>query len=104
MAKAVEGVIAVNADGELVMWHNGAVHSKNRALQQEVEFIAELHQPVELVWGVEPVAADLSDPENHLGIFAALMGSRPGRCVPLQITPQIQAWFESIPSEEGVVY
>jgi hypothetical protein len=97
-------MIAVDADGILVMWHADGLHTDDRELAREIEFAARVHEPVEIVWGVEPVKASLEDPTDHMAILAALMAARPGRSRVLRSTPKIDEWFAKVPEEDGMVY
>lgn len=85
------------------MWHRGAVHGP-KELVREIEFNAAIHLPVELVWGIEGLAASLEDPENELAILAALMSATPGRSLLMQGSVKIDKWYAAHEGEPGIIY
>jgi hypothetical protein len=95
-------LIVVDADGEIITAANGLVSSDNRELVRLVKREAELGTPVQMVapFG-EWVRANLEDPQNALGITAALFSARPGRTRLLEAPGEVWEWFNDEDSHDG---
>ena len=92
--KYVTKLIVVDADGDIVTASNGLVSSDNRELVRTIKREALLGTPARLVppFGRE-VNASL-DPENLIGITAALFTARPGRTKLLEAPAEVWEWLE----------
>jgi hypothetical protein len=95
-------LIVVDADGEIITAANGLVSSDNRELVRIVKREAELGTPVQMVapFG-EWVRANLEDPQDALGITAALFSARPGRTRLLEAPGEVWEWFNNDESHDG---
>lgn len=100
--KKIIQLIVVDADGEIITAANGLVSSDNRELVRLVKREAELGTEVQMVapFG-ERVRANLEDPQDALGITAALFSARPGRTRLLEAPGEVWAWFNDEASHDG---
>lgn len=92
--KKITKLIVVDADGEIVTAANGLVSSDNRELVRLIKKEAKIGTSVQLVppFGRE-VTASL-DPEDLVGITAALFSARPGRTRLLEAPAEVWDWLE----------
>lgn len=100
--KKITQLIVVDADGEIITAANGLVSSDNRELVRLVKTEAELGTEVQMVapFG-ERVRANLEDPQDVLGITAALFSARPGRTRLLEAPGEVWDWFNDEESHDG---
>lgn len=100
--KKIVQLIVVDADGEIITATNGLVSSDNRELVRLVKQGAELGTPVQMIapFG-EHVRANLEDPQDALGITAALFSARPGRTRLLEAPGEVWEWFNDADSHDG---
>jgi hypothetical protein len=95
-------LIVVDADGEIITAANGLVSSDNRDLVRAVKIEAELGTEIQMVapFG-ERIRANLEDPEDLLGITAALFSARPGRTRLLEAPGEVWEWFNDEDKHDG---
>lgn len=86
-------MIVVDSDGEIITAANGHVSSDNPELVKLVKANALIGRRVRLVepYG-EEVQAELN-PENPVGITAALFSARPGRTRLLEAPAEVMDWM-----------
>lgn len=94
MTKKIVQMIVVDADGEIITAANGLVSSDNPELVKAVKHRARIGTYVRFVepYGRE-VQANLDDPENLIGIAAALFTARPGRTRLLEAPAEVKEWI-----------
>lgn len=90
--KAVQ-MIVVDADGEIITAANGHVSSDNPELVKKVKN-AWLSVRLIYPFGTR-VTPSLRDPENLIGITAALFSARPGRTRLLEAPAEVWEWMKN---------
>lgn len=92
--KYVTQLIVVDADGDIVTAANGSPSSANRELVRTIQREVNLGTLIQLTppFG-RSVQASL-DPEDVVGITAALFSARPGRTRLLEAPPEVWEWLE----------
>lgn len=94
-------MIVVDADGEIITAANGHVSSDNPELVKIVKRSVFLPWSVQLVSPFGRRVRPSLDPENLIGITAALFSARPGRTKLLEAPPEVMEWFRDELSKRG---
>lgn len=92
--KEIITMIVVDADGEIITAANGHVSSDNRELVKLVKRSVFLPWTVQLVSPFGRRIRPSLDPEDLIGITAALFSARPGRTRLLSAPPEVMDWFK----------
>lgn len=88
-------VIVVDADGEIITAANGRISSDNPALTKIVKELAEIGMEVQLVQPFGNYVRASLDPNNLIGITAALFSAKPGRTRLLEAPDEVWDWWNS---------
>lgn len=88
-------LIAVDSDGELIVYENGQVISNNPELVRIVKEQAKIGMEVQLIQPFGDYFLASLDPENSIGITAALFSARPGRTRLLEAPNEVWDKFQS---------
>jgi hypothetical protein len=83
-----ETAIAVEIDGEILVWVNGSI-SGNRELLKQVKLFSDIGMYIDITPNGPTIVADLSDINNPIGALAALMSPSPGRARILEIPDSV---------------
>lgn len=94
MTTKIIKLIVVDADGEIITAANGLVSSDNRELVRLVKKEAKISTPVQLVAPFGRTVYANLDPEDLVGITAALFSARPGRTRLLEAPAEVWEWLE----------
>lgn len=94
MTNKIVKMTVVDADGEIITAANNLVSSDNSELVRLVKLAAKIRTEVQFVapFG-RTVQAELN-PENPVGIAAALFAARPGRTRLLEAPSEVWDWLE----------
>lgn len=87
-------LIVVDADGEIITAANGHVSSDNPELVKLVKRSVFLPWSVQLVRPFGRWVRPSLDPENLIGITAALFSAKPGRTQLLEAPSEVMEWFQ----------
>jgi hypothetical protein len=93
--KEIITMIVVDADGEIITAANGHVSSDNPELVKKVKEAGYFGFPS--IRFFEPSGTDVSpslDPNDLIGITAALFSAKPGRTILLEAPAEVQEWLE----------
>lgn len=100
--KYVTKLIVVDADGELVTAANGQISSDNRELVKTIKREVLLGTRVQLIPPFGRQVETSLDPENLVGLTAALFSARPGRTNLLEAPAEVWEWLqEDMEDSEG---
>lgn len=92
--KYVTQLIVVDADGDIVTSANGAISSENRELVRIIKREANLGTLAQLIPPFGRTVQASLDPDNLVGLTAALFTARPGRTKLLEAPPEVWEWLE----------
>jgi hypothetical protein len=101
MKKKPINLIVVDADGEIITAANGLVSSDNPELVKTVKRSVFLPWSVQLVSPFGQKIRPSLDPNNLIGITAALYSAKPGRTRLLQAPPEVMEWFKEEHAKRG---
>lgn len=94
-------LIVVDSNGELIVAANGKISSDNRQLVKLVKQAVKERRPVQLVSpNGSQVRASLN-PEDLIGITAALFSANPGRTTILEAPPKVTEWVAEESNRTG---
>jgi hypothetical protein len=94
MTKYVTKLIIVDADGDIVTAANGAISSDNRELVRIIKREVNLGTLAQLIPPFGRTVQASLDPNDLVGITAALFTARPGRTKLLEAPPEVWEWLE----------
>lgn len=84
-------LIVVDADGEIITAANGKISSDNPEL---VKMVKDAFLPLQLISPHGVKVQPSLNPENLLGLTAALFSARPGRTLLLTAPTEVLEWFK----------
>lgn len=100
--KYVTKLIVVDADGEIITAANGLISSDNRELVKTIKREVLLGTRVQLIPPFGRQVETSLDPENLVGLTAALFSARPGRTNLLEAPAEVWEWLqEDMEDSEG---
>jgi hypothetical protein len=91
-------LIVVDADGELIIAANGQISSDNRELVKRVK---NAWFPIQLIQPFGTVVRPSRDPENLVGLTAALFSAKPGRTRLLEAPDEVWEWMKEEYTKKG---
>lgn len=97
-----ETAIAVEVEGEILVWVNGSISGKRELLQQ-AKLYSDIGMYVDITPNGPTVVANLSDVENPIGALAALMSASPGRAKILEIPDSVAELIFTTQEESAYV-
>lgn len=86
-------LIVVDSDGELIVSANGQISSDNRELVKRVKQAAEIRRRVQLVAPFGNKVTASLEPDNLLGLTAALFAANPGRTTLIEAPEEVTEWI-----------
>lgn len=92
--KYVTQLIVVDADGDIITSANGAISSDNRELVRIIKREVNLGTLSQLIPPFGRTVQASLDPDNLVGLTAALFTARPGRTKLLEAPPEVWEWME----------
>jgi hypothetical protein len=93
--KRMPKLIVVDADGDIVTAANGQVSSDNRSLVRIIKKEALFRTKVQLVAPFGQKVRATLNPDDLMGITAALFSARPGRTRLLEAPAEVWEWFKA---------
>lgn len=100
--KYVTKLIVVDADGELITAANGQISSDNRELVKTIKREVLLGTRTQLIPPFGRQVETSLDPDNLVGLTAALFSAKPGRTNLLEAPAEVWEWLqEDMEDSEG---